>query len=162
MIIVFINIVSSLVAALLFTIGLQLFERIAHYIEYASQITGASWLDARSVVLICIAHATLPHACAVTLADFIFIFNSPNGTIDCSASVVFQLLFASTLVVASVLKVLFYTGTITVAMGNERSSHFFEFTGEMANSAWAFFFALTRFAELSATQKDHDTRLKND
>lgn len=41
MIIVFINIVSSLVAALLFTIGLQLFERTAHYIEYASQITGA-------------------------------------------------------------------------------------------------------------------------
>lgn len=98
----------------------------------------------------------------MTLADFIFIFNSPTGSIEWSTSVVLQLMFASSLVAASVLKVLFYTDTISVAMGPERSSHFFEFTGEMANSAWAFVFAMMRFAELSATQKDHDHRLKHD
>jgi hypothetical protein len=43
----------------------------------------------------------------------------------------------------------------------ERSAHFFEFTGEMANSAWAFVFALSIFLKLSKTQADHNARLKH-
>jgi hypothetical protein len=130
---------------------------ISHYIEYGSQIL-------------------------VTTSNFIFILPSRKTTKK--GWFVFQVVLASCLVVArfaskkfcslldlflciffvsfvcnSILKLVFYTDTIMTEIGPERSSHFFEFTGEMVNSMWAFIFALKVFATLSAAQDRHNTML---
>jgi hypothetical protein len=62
----------------------------------------------------------------------------------------------------SILKLLFYTSVIATEMEPERASHFFEFTGEMVNSAWAFIFALQVFAKLSNAQEHHNLLLAKD
>lgn len=130
-----VNLVSAFVAALLFSFAPHLFERPAHYIEYASQIT-------------------------VTLANYVFII---RGTADSTRlSIGLQMGFATLLLFMAIFKVLFYVEVFPVPMGGERASHFFEFTGEMANSMWAFIFALKQFVELSKVQRRHDTSLKHD
>jgi hypothetical protein len=134
MLIVGLNVASSLVAALLFTFAPFIFERPAHFIEYGSQIT-------------------------VTLANFIFILHHRPSS---KVSLIIQLSIASIMVVVSILKIIFYTDTITVEMGPERASHFFEFTGEMANSAWAFVFAFSQFARLTKLQEAHNQKLKDE
>lgn len=135
------NIVSSFVAALLFTFSPETFERPSHYVEYASQIT-------------------------VTLANFIFIARSPSRKKLKSTKyrvwLAVQIAFASVLFVASIIKVLVFTSVIETAIEPERAAHFFEFTGEMVNSLWAFFFALTLFKKLAESQKDHENLLKNE
>ena len=134
-VVVGINVVTSIMAALIFTFEPDTFERTAHFIEYSSQIT-------------------------VTCANFIFIWNSRELS---SRKVVYaQYGFASFLLIMAVLKFVFYTDAISVPMGGERSSHFFEFIGEMCNSLWAFIFALFQFVSLSKAQLQHDHRLKDE
>ena len=135
MVIVASNVVSSLVAALLFTFSPEFFERPAHYVEYASQIT-------------------------VTLANFIFIF--PNRKSYKPLVFAFSFVLACVLLVCAILKLIFYVDLIATEVGPERASHFFEFTGEMVNSLWAFIYALTVFMSLSASQERHSLNLKDE
>lgn len=135
-----VNIVGSMVAALLFSFAPYLFERDAHFIEYSIQVT-------------------------ITAANFIFIFNSPRKKADVgsgsrSFGFWFQVILNIVLLFMAVLKILFYTSVISSEFGPERASHYFEFIGEMVNSAWAFIFAVRAFFKLSDSQKEHDARLK--
>ncbi len=134
MVVVASNIVTSFVAALLFTFAPEHFERPAHYIEYASQIT-------------------------VTLANFAFILPGYRETKKSIFVVTVALQCA--LLASAILKLLFYTSVIYSDIGPERASHFFEFTGEMVNSMWAFIFAFAVFLRLTKSQELHDTSLKN-
>ncbi len=135
MVIVASNIVSSFVAALLFTFAPTHFERPAHYIEYASQIT-------------------------VTVANFAFIL--PGYREGKRSVFVVSIVLQCALLAAAIVKLLFYVSVIESSIGPERSSHFFEFTGEMVNSMWAFVFAFAVFLKLTKSQEQHDTTLKND
>ena len=125
------NVVTSVIAALIFTFNPLIFERIAHYVEYSSQIT-------------------------VTLANYVFIVQSKPER----SSLIVQLAFGTALLIMSILKFLFYVGVIYSPIGAERSSHYFEFIGEMVNSLWAFIFALNQFIQLTQVQRSHNSRLK--
>jgi hypothetical protein len=135
MLVVGFNVVASFVAALIFTFEPHLFEEIAHYIEYGAQIT-------------------------ITLANFIFIIQTKKEVSRLALGA--QLTFAVILVIMAILKLLFFTGAIYSPMGGERSSHFFEFTGEAANSLWAFVYALQQFLVLTDSQERHNDSLKDD
>jgi hypothetical protein len=134
-----INIIGTLVAALLFSFSPELYEVPSHFIEYGVQIT-------------------------ITATDFLFIFLLPNMTDSPIGKLwtrfrVVEIVAVSIFLVASILKFFFYTGLIACDMEPERAAHFFEFTGEMANSIFAFAFAFFLYLDLQARQRQHDAEL---
>jgi hypothetical protein len=137
------NVVAAFVAALLFSFSPQLYEVPAHYIEYSVQIT-------------------------LTGANFIFIFVLPMATKDnpmwkmWARFRVAEVVVVAVLLLCAILKLLFYTSVIPVGMGPERASHFFEFTGEMANSVFAFAFSFILYLDLTLRQREHDEKMKHE
>lgn len=118
-----INIVSSTVAAALFTLNPSIFEVPAHFIEYSAQLT-------------------------VTLIDAFFMLLPRNGSKHLRDSrkmgdripIRVQQCYFVLLVLADIAKFVLYTKLIPTAIGKERSSHYVEFTVELLNSLWAFMY----------------------
>lgn len=113
-----INIVSSMVAASLFTLNPEMFEVPSHYIEYSSQVT-------------------------VTMLDAFFILlpnrNSQENNGKRVGSQVRTVLLIF-LILMDFGKFLVYSKVIHTTVGHERSSHYFEFVVELFNSLWAFWY----------------------
>lgn len=121
-----INVVSTMVAAALFTLNPSIFEVPAHYIEYTSQLT-VTFIDAYFMML--------PRNGSKHLRD-----RRKMG--DRIPTWVQQGYFVL-LLLADVAKFLLYANllpTLTASIGNERSSHYVEFTVELLNSLWAFMY----------------------
>ncbi|KAL3937829.1 MAG: hypothetical protein SGBAC_007141 [Bacillariaceae sp.] len=119
-----INVVSTMVAASLFTLNPSIFEVPSHYIEYTSQVT-VTFIDAYFMML--------PRNGSKHLRD-----RRKMG--DRIPTRVQQGYFVL-LLLADVAKFLLYANllpTLTASIGNERSSHYVEFTVELLNSLWAF------------------------
>lgn len=117
-----INVVSSVVAAALFTLNPSIFEVTSHYIEYASQIT-------------------------VTLMDAFFMILPRNGANELRARkrisrspIRIQQGYFALLLLADLAKFVLYAEIVPTAIGNERSSHYVEFTVEILNGLWALFY----------------------
>jgi hypothetical protein len=130
------NIVLTLVGALLYTFSPLLFERPAHYIEYVVQIT-------------------------LTLANFIFIFQIDCKTINWRRFRVIEILVATVLLILGILKLFLFIPVIHTSISPERSSHFFEFIGEMGNAMFAFSFAFLLFLDLKNVEKQHNLDLNS-
>lgn len=94
LILVGLNIVGTLIAALLFTFAPAIFERPAHYCEYAVQVT-------------------------ITSANYIFIFNAPKKKGQRHRGIAFwaQLALNTLLVGMAIVKILFYVSVIPADMG---------------------------------------------
>ncbi|KAL3905756.1 MAG: hypothetical protein SGILL_009547 [Bacillariaceae sp.] len=130
------NVVTSLIAAMLFTLHPETYEETSHLIEYASQI-------------------------AVTMVDFVFIFQGSDGVgspLQLGSSqysnkkrvpIFAKVAFATLLLIMDIFKFLFYLDIIPTRIGEERSSHYLEFVGELLNSLWAFVYAKDLYVHLS-------------
>jgi hypothetical protein len=137
LLLVALNVILTLVAALLFTFSPLLFERPAHYIEYAAQIT-------------------------ITMANFVFIFKlGDSKSIKWKRFRVVEIVVVSILLVMAIIKLLLFIPVIHSDIGAERSSHFLEFIGEMGNAMFAFTFAFLLFLDLKNTEKIHDQDLRS-
>jgi hypothetical protein len=134
LLLVALNVILTLIAALLFTFSPLLFERPAHYIEYVAQIT-------------------------LTLANFVFIFQLDRKTIAWKRFRVVEIVVVSILLVLAIVKLLLFIPVIHTSIGPERSSHFLEFIGEMGNALFAFSFAFLLFLDLKNVEKKHDLDL---
>lgn len=114
---VLLNVGGTLVALILFTFDPEFFESLSHWIEYSTQVL-------------------------LTLTDFLFLF----ATKDPSSPFYKYRFYESVLIVISlilnILKLFYYGEVIPTKMGGERSAHFFEYSGEMFNDVFAFFFTL--------------------
>jgi hypothetical protein len=132
LLLVIINVILTLVAALLYTFSPLLFERPAHYIEYSAQIT-------------------------LTMANFVFIFKLGDSTsLIWKRFRVAEIVVVSLLLVMAIFKLLLFIPVIPIDMGPERSSHFLEFIGEMGNALFAFVFAILLFLNLKRVESQHD------
>ena len=131
-----INIVSSTVAAALFTLDPEIFEVPSHFIEYATQLT-------------------------ITFIDAFFMFLPRNGSTTQRDRkkmgnwfpLPVQKAYFVVLVLADICKFLLYTDVIPTEIGNERSSHYVEFIVELLNSLWAFVYIKDLYMQTLRQQK---------
>lgn len=124
-----VNIITSVVAASLFTLIAEIFEVPSHYIEYASQVT-VTLLDAFFM--------TMPTRMGGTLGT------GSDGRRQYKRVGIFpkqvQTVVFVVLVLMDFAKFFLYAEIIHVDIGNERSSHYVEFVVEILNSLWAFWY----------------------
>ena len=117
--IIIVNVGGTLIALILFLFAAEFFEPTSHWIEYSVQF-------------------------CVTFTSFAFIFGNQDKT-----SVLYKYrYFEAGLVCLSLamagLKLLVYGEVIEFEIGAERAAHFFEYTGEMFNDAFALAFTIIR------------------
>ncbi len=134
-----VNVISSMTAAVLFTINGHIFDRTAHWIEYCVQIT-------------------------LVLSNFVFIlFNSGRGN-ELSKFLYrwryFECVFVFLMLAVSIVQLLVFIPVIHTAIPvPDQAAHYFEYSGEMANCVIVFLFALSLFLGVKAKYDDHVQKL---
>ena len=125
-----VNVVASLVAAILFTINGHIFDRTAHWIEYVVQIT-------------------------ITGANLVFILTNKGGKNSLSSALYkyryWECAFVGLMMVHAIIQVLVFAGVIRFPdiPVYDQAAHYFEYTGEMANTTIVFVFALAVYITLN-------------
>jgi hypothetical protein len=117
------TIILTLVGALLVSFDLELFEEPAHLVEYVAQVP-------------------------LTLLDIIFVVLQIRAGEANSKTNVALLAVAVLLSIASVVQLVVYCGALDLGISAERAAHFFEFTIEGLNAAFAVRFAMQTRAQL--------------
>jgi len=144
-ILLIINIISTLIAAILVSLSLEMYEVPAHYLEYSIQIL-------------------------ISLIDFIFIFNTKEKappqeeTEDEKAQkkgcFIFKIIFAICSVITAILILIIYADGFSTGIEPERAAHFGEYLNEILNACFLFWFSLVKYNELNDEQDQNENRLR--
>ena len=122
---IIVNVGGTLIALILFLFNAEFFETTAHWIEYSIQF-------------------------CVTFTSFAFIFGNQDKKSALYKYRYYEAGLVCISLIIACLKLFVYGEVIEFEMGGERAAHFFEYSGEMFNDAFALAFTIIR---LTAVKK---------
>jgi len=130
------NVVSTLSAAIIFSMFPAEYEVPAHYMEYSIQIF-------------------------ITLVDFLFIFKGSKTETN-KWIIISKYIFAVLIFLLSLFQLLTYSAAVNVDMEPERAGHFMEFANEIANGLIALWFGFDQYYQISNNLLFHEHKMRDE
>jgi len=136
MVLVLFNVISTLCAAIVFSMFPTTYEVPAHYMEYCLQIL-------------------------ITMIDFMFVIKGQggknSGPVKCRG---IKMIFAVLTLALSVIQILIYGNVIQVPMEPERAGHFCEFSNEIANALFALLYGFQMYTEVNQELVNNEIKIR--
>jgi len=130
------NVLSTLTAAIIFSMFPNTYEVPSHYMEYSIQIL-------------------------ITLTDFIFIYKS-SKTSDNKTYTYIKFGFAISTLCLSVFQILVYAAAFSTGIEAERAAHFCEFSNEIANGCFALWYGFNMYKNYSDELSCYDCKIRDE